>query len=112
VEKRCIVTIHVDLSSVSNATTQVGTTKERVVPGRRRKRVAEHRALSNNIQATSEPLEEYLKTPVALQCKYTVEPERFNPQWLIAGICVWLFLMPTEPALIPQLPAIICDAQL
>jgi hypothetical protein len=49
---------------------------------------------------------------VTLRCKYTVEPERFNPQRLMAGTYVWLFLMPTEPALIPHLPAITCDAQL
>jgi hypothetical protein len=41
-----------------------------------------------------------LPAPAALHCKYTVEPERFNPQRLIAGIYVWL------------LPAITCDAQL
>jgi hypothetical protein len=33
-----------------------------VVPGRRRKRVAGHRALSNSIQATAEPSEERLKS--------------------------------------------------
>ena len=60
---RCIVTIQVDLSEESSPTTQVGTTKKRVVPGRRSKRVAGHRALSlYNIKAASEPLEERLKS--------------------------------------------------
>jgi hypothetical protein len=83
----------VDLSSESNPTTQVGTTKKRVVPGRRRKRVAEHRALSLQYQGCIGTLGRTPPVPAVLHCKYTVEPERFNPQRLIAGIYVWLFLM-------------------
>jgi hypothetical protein len=83
---RCIVTIQVDLSSESNPTTQVGTTKKRVVPGRRSKRVAEHRALSLQYQGCIGTLGRTPQVPAALHCKYTVEPERFNPQRLIAGI--------------------------
>jgi hypothetical protein len=59
---RCIVTIQVDLSSESDPTTQVGTTKKRVVPGRRRRESqnTEH-SLYNN-KAASEPSEERLQS--------------------------------------------------
>ena len=59
---RCIVTIHVDLSSESKPTTQVGTTKKRVVPegGARESQNTEHSLY--NIKAASEPSEEHLKS--------------------------------------------------
>jgi hypothetical protein len=97
---RCIVTIQVDHSSESNPKTQVGTTKKRVVPGRRRKRVAGHRALSLQYQGCMGTLGRTPAVPAILHCKCTVEPERFNPQRLIAGIYVWLFLMPTDTELL------------
>jgi hypothetical protein len=52
----------VDLSSESNPTTQVGTTKERVVPerGARESRNTEHSLY--NIKAASEPSDEHLKS--------------------------------------------------
>jgi hypothetical protein len=59
----CIVTIQVDHSSESNLTTQVGTTKKRVVPGRR--------SCIGTLGRTPQ-------VPAVLHCKYTVEPERFN----------------------------------
>jgi hypothetical protein len=65
---RCIVTIQVDHSSESNPKTQVGTTKKRVVPGRRRKRVAGHEHSLYNIKAAWEPSEERLQS----QQSYTV----------------------------------------
>src|SRR5215218_8267122 len=80
--------------------TSRGTPPDRVVPGRRRKRVAGHRALSLQFQGCIGTLGRTPQVPAVLHCKYTVGPERFNPQRLIAGIYVWL------------LPAITCDAQL
>jgi len=58
-----------DLSAESNPTTQVGTTKKRMVPGRRRKRKSEDTEHSlYNIKAASGPSEERLKS----QQSYTV----------------------------------------
>jgi hypothetical protein len=72
----------VDLSSESNPTTQVGTTSDGVVPGRRRKRVAGHRALSLQYQGCIGTFGRMPQAPAVLRCKYTVESERFNPQRL------------------------------
>jgi hypothetical protein len=63
----CIVTIHVDPSSESNPTTQVGTTKERVIPegGEESRRAP---STLYNFKAASEPSDERLKS----QQSYTV----------------------------------------
>jgi hypothetical protein len=59
---RILTTQPGDLSSESKPTQRISRDHLLlVVPGRRRKRVAGHRALSNNIKATSEPSEERLK---------------------------------------------------